>query len=46
MDNANIDYCKECRALGNDYYYNETGDLISECEECPFNRYSYFREEE
>ena len=46
MENYNIDYCEECIALGNDYYYDdESGDLTSECAECPFNRYSYFRDE-
>lgn len=30
------DYCYECRGYGDDYYFDEDGELISACEECPF----------
>jgi hypothetical protein len=33
----NEDYCYECRGLGDDYSYDEDGDLVSNCEGCPYN---------
>ena len=33
----NCDYCYECRGLGDDYYFDEDGELVSACEGCPFN---------
>lgn len=32
----NYDYCYECRGLGDDYYFDEDGELVSACEDCPF----------
>ncbi len=36
--------CYECRGLGNDYYFDEDGELISACDDCYFNRYKLERE--
>lgn len=33
----NYDYCYECSGYGDDYYFDEDGELVSACEECPFN---------
>lgn len=30
------DPCEECHIYGDDYYYDEDGDLINYCDECPF----------
>lgn len=39
MDNDDYDYCDECRIYGDDYYYDaETGEDVSACEECIYNR--------
>lgn len=27
--------CSECEAYGNDYYVDETGELVSNCDTCP-----------
>lgn len=29
--------CYECRGYGDDYYWDENGDLVNACAECPFN---------
>ena len=29
--------CYECRGLGNDYRFDEDGELISNCDGCPNN---------
>lgn len=34
------DFCYECRGNGNDYYLDDNGDLVSACEDCPFNDWS------
>lgn len=31
-----FDPCEECRIYGDDYYYDEDGDLVSYCDDCPF----------
>lgn len=31
------DHCCECRGLGDDYSYDDEGDLISNCSDCPYN---------
>lgn len=31
------DYCYECSAYGDDCYIDESGDLVSVCEDCPRN---------
>ena len=28
-------WCNECRGYGDDYYFNEDGELVSACETCP-----------
>lgn len=35
------DRCYECTGYGDDYYTDENGDLVSACDECPFNGYDY-----
>lgn len=37
MQMTNADICYECQGLGDDYYFDENGELISACEDCPFN---------
>ena len=34
------DYCEECRLHGDDYSYDEEGDLVSNCYDCLMNSYS------
>ena len=31
------DRCYECRGYGDDYYFDEQGELVSACDECSFN---------
>lgn len=31
------DWCYECRGYGDDYHYNEDGELVSSCDDCPNN---------
>ena len=31
-----IDWCDECRGLGDDYYFDKDGDLVCACDECVF----------
>lgn len=31
------DYCYECTGYGDDYYYNENGELVSACDDCTHN---------
>lgn len=33
------DPCEDCRAVGNDYSYDENGDSINLCEGCPMNEF-------
>ena len=45
------DRCYECRGLGDDYYYDDEGDLISACDTCPvhyekMNDYDWSREDD
>ena len=39
------DYCYECGGYGNDYSFDDDGDLVCNCDDCPFNpmRPYYFR---
>lgn len=32
------DKCYECTGYGDDYYLDDDGNLISACEDCPYNR--------
>ena len=29
--------CYECGAYGDDYYVDEQGELVSACDDCPYN---------
>ena len=31
------DACYECTGNGDDYYIDENGELVSSCDDCPFN---------
>ena len=31
--------CYECTGLGDDYYIDEDGELVSACADCPLNGY-------
>ena len=31
------DRCYECGGYGDDYSYDENGDLVSNCDDCPHN---------
>ena len=35
------DICEDCRLVGDDYYYDEDGDLCDACIDCPFNENNY-----
>jgi len=39
------DYCYECGGYENDYSFDDNGDLVCKCDDCPFNpvRHDYFR---
>lgn len=28
-------WCNECKGYGDDYYFDEDGELVSACETCP-----------
>lgn len=30
------DRCYECKGYGDDYYWNDDGDLVSACADCPY----------
>ena len=32
-----LDHCYECRGYGDDYYFDDDGELVSACDDCPFN---------
>lgn len=31
------DVCYECTGYGDDYYFDENGELVCACDDCPFN---------
>ena len=33
--------CDDCRAYGDDYYFDKDGECMSRCYDCPFNVYVY-----
>lgn len=33
------DYCYECSGYGDDYYFDDDGEMQCRCDECPFNPY-------
>lgn len=43
MKYEEIDYCEECRVLGDDYYIDEDGDLVMACYDCQMSRFGYSR---
>ena len=32
------DICYECQGYGDDYYFDEDGELVCACDDCPNNR--------
>ena len=32
------DWCYECGGYGDDYYFDDNGELICACDDCPHNR--------
>ena len=36
-DEPTFDFCYECRGLGDDYFFDENGELVDACAECPLN---------
>ena len=34
----NYDWCYECTGYGNEAYLNDDGELVSNCDDCPYNR--------
>lgn len=32
------DKCYECTGYGDDYYFDENGELVSACSDCVYNR--------
>lgn len=41
MDEIDYEICSECREYGDDYYFDEYGDLVSACSDCSFNEDNY-----
>ena len=37
FDNYDYDYCDECRLYGDDYFFDEDGELESYCPKCTMN---------
>ena len=33
------DVCYECTGYGDDYYFDEDGELVSACEDCPVSKW-------
>ncbi len=38
MYDEDYDRCYECTGYGDDYYVDESGELVCACSDCPFNR--------
>lgn len=38
LDDLDFDRCYECGAYGDDYRMDENGDLVSNCDDCPYSR--------
>jgi len=36
-DDDAYDHCYECSGLGDDYSFDDDGELVSNCTDCPFN---------
>ena len=37
VDEFDLDWCYECTGLGDDYYFDEDGELVCACDECVCN---------
>lgn len=37
-DEEKADRCYECRGYGDDYYFNDEGELVSACSDCWVNK--------
>lgn len=48
MDDTISDYdpCDECKGLGGNYYYDDCGDIVSNCYHCPMIYFYAQREDE
>ena len=40
-DYNNSEICDECSGLGDDYYFDDSGELVCACTDCVFNDWSY-----
>ena len=40
------DHCEECRLYGNNYSYDEDGDSVCNCYDCPMNPYARGEEDD
>lgn len=29
-------FCNDCSDIGDDYYFDENGELVNACEDCPY----------
>lgn len=38
-DLYDYDHCYECRGYGDDYSMNEYGELVCNCDTCPFDKW-------
>ena len=38
MDDHDFDHCYECSGLGDDWYIDDSGELVCACDDCPFNQ--------
>lgn len=45
-EDYDFDYCDSCRGYGDDYKYDENGNLVPACDECPYNPYKYGDDEQ
>lgn len=34
-----FEHCYECTGYGDDYYFDDNGDLVCACLDCIYNRY-------
>lgn len=38
-ESYDADYCYECTGYGDDYYFDDDGNMVCACDECPFGPY-------
>lgn len=36
-----VDACYECQGYGDDYYFDEEGNMICACDECVYNELNW-----